>query len=244
MTMNIQLFVPCLVEDFRPEIAEATARVLARAGARLRYPPGQTCCGQPLYKTGRFAEAREVALRFMDVFSGQEPVVAPSGSCVAMVRKGYALLFEDEPENLARARDLAARTFELSEFLVREMGVTSTGARLDGVAAYHDSCQVGRALGLTREPRELLASVDGLTVKELSRPEACCGFGGAFSVSHPNLSSAITADKIDDILATGADMAVTAEVSCLMNIHAALEKRGSTIKALHLAEVLDAGVRP
>lgn len=241
MTMNVQLFVPCLVEDFRPEIAEAAARVLTRAGARVRYPSGQTCCGQPLYKTGRFAECRDLARRFMNLFRGPDPVVAPSGSCVAMVRKGYQLLFEDDRAMLERARELASRTFELSEFLVRQLGVKDTGARLDGVAAYHDSCQVGRALGLTREPRELLASVSGLTVKELSRPDACCGFGGAFSVAYPTLSSAITADKIDDIMATGADIAVTAEVSCLMNIAAALEKRGSDIRAMHLAEVLDAG---
>jgi L-lactate dehydrogenase complex protein LldE len=241
--MNIQLFVPCLVEDFRPEIAEATARVLTRAGVRVRYPSGQTCCGQPLYKTGRFDESRDLARRFIDLFSGPDPVVAPSGSCVAMVRKGYQILFEDDRPMLKRARELASRTFELSEFLVRELGVKDTGAKLDGIAAYHDSCQVGRALGLKNEPRELLASVSGLTVKELSRPDACCGFGGAFSVAYPNLSSAITADKIDDIIATGADMAVTAEVSCLMNIDSALEKRGSAIRALHLAEMLDAGVK-
>lgn len=240
--VRVQLFVPCLVENLAPEIAAATARVLARAGAEVSLPPGQTCCGQPLYKTGRSAEARDLARRFLEVFSGPDPVVAPSGSCVAMV-KAYPKLLAGDPTRAAAARDLAERTYELSQFLVDVLGTDDLGAELNLVAAYHDSCQVSRTLGVREQPRKLLAKVRGLDLREPSRSATCCGFGGAFSMQFPEVSATLTAEKAEDLVATGAAAVVCAEPSCLLNLRGHLEKNfaDKSIRCLHLAEVLDSG---
>lgn len=242
--MRVQLFVPCLVENLAPEIAAATARVLTRAGAEVALPPGQTCCGQPLYKSGRHAEARDLAARFLDLFPGPDPVVAPAGSCVAMVR-AYPKLLANDPARAEAARDLAGRTYEFSQFLVDVLGVDDLGAQLDATAVYHDSCQVSRALGVREQPRALLAKVRGLTLAEPARPDSCCGFGGTFSVQFPEVSAALTADKAADLVATGAGMAVCAEPSCLLNLRAHLDKNHpGKVRCLHLAEVLDSGGAP
>jgi len=238
--MLVNLFVPCLVETAVPEVGEATARVLSRAGCTVTVPPGQTCCGQPVYKTGNLAQARQLAARYVELFDSGT-VVSPSGSCVAMVRR-YPELLAFEPALAAKARDLAERTYELSDFLVNVLGTTDLGAAMNARAAYHDSCQVGRVLGLRDEPRALLGAVRGLTVLELDRPDACCGFGGAFSVQFPDASERILQDKILDILAQTPDIVVSAEVSCLLNIRAGLEHAGSRVRALHLAQVLDHGM--
>jgi L-lactate dehydrogenase complex protein LldE len=235
---TVHLFVPCLVEDVFPEIGEATARVLSRAGVEVVYPPGQTCCGQMHYKLGRKDLVRPLAKRFLDLFDEAGAVVAPSGSCVNMVRQYPGLFTEDSPLR-RRAEAMAAKTFELCDFLVNELGAADLGARFPAKAAYHDSCQVGRALGLHREPRLLLEHVRGLTLVELARPERCCGFGGAFSLKFPDVSEAILEEKLDDILETGAEVVTTAEVSCLLNISSALKKAGHNIRALHVAQILD-----
>jgi len=236
----VHLFIPCLVEDVFPQIGEATARVLARAGARIVYPKGQTCCGQMQFKLGRPDLTRPLAKRFLEIFDGAGAVVSPSGSCVNMVRH-YPELFAEGSVLRASAVEMAKKTFELSDYLVNVLGVSDLGARFRAKAAYHDSCQVGRALGLHNEPRELLRNVTGLDLVELARPERCCGFGGAFSLKFPEVSEAILDEKIDDILETGADYVVSAEVSCLLNISSALKKADSPVKALHLAEVLAMG---
>ncbi len=237
---EVHLFIPCLVEDVFPQIGEATARVLAKAGARVVYPNGQTCCGQMQYKLGRPELVRPLARRFLDIFDEAGAVVSPSGSCVGMVRH-YPELFAQGSVLRTRAEAMAAKTYELSDYLVNVLGKRDLGARYPVKAVYHDSCQIGRALGLHEEPRELLRRVSGLTLAELSRPERCCGFGGAFSLKFPEVSEAILDEKIEDILKSGADCVVTAEVSCLLNIASALKKAGSDFKALHLAEVLAMG---
>lgn len=236
---TVDLFVPCLVEDFLPEVAEACVRVLSRLGVDVRVPGGQTCCGQPAYKSGRMAEARTVARRHMALFENSDCVVAPSGSCVHMMRARYFELFADEPAQRARARLLGARTYEFCEYLVKVLGVTDVGAAMAGRAVYHDSCQVGRALGLRDEPRALLDAVRGLTRLEVEHPNECCGFGGPFSVQHAGVSEAILEDKLEELLAVGADFVVTAEPSCLLNIRGGLEKAGAGLPVLHVAQVLE-----
>ncbi len=236
--MKVSLFIPCLVEHFRPEIGEAAAVVLARAGAELDFPADQTCCGQPAFKTGRRREARRLARRFIEIFEDAEAIVTPSGSCAAMVRKYYPGLFETEPDWQKRAEALGGRVFELTEFLVDVAGATDLGASLEAKAVYHDSCQVGRALGVKEQPLKLLERVKGLEMVELDHPETCCGFGGLFSLQFPDISEAITADKAADIAASGAEYVISAEVSCLMNIGGFLAKRPSRIEAVHIAEVL------
>jgi len=239
--LEVSLFVPCLVEDLYPEIGEAAARVLTRAGAKVLYPRGQTCCGQPVYEDGGFDQARSLARRLLNLFEHAGYVVAPSGSCVHMVKHCYLELFANEPAMLRRALDLSSRVFELCDFLVNVLKVVDVGAYLEGRAAYHDSCRVGRALGITKEPRILLCGVRGLELVELARPDACCGFGGAFCVRFPEVSEALVADKVADVLDLSADYVVSAEVSCFMNIKSYLEAHGLPVKALHIAQVLDSG---
>jgi L-lactate dehydrogenase complex protein LldE len=239
--MKVSLFIPCLVEDFHPEIGEATARVLDRAGVEVVYEPRQTCCGQLAFKTGHRSDARRFARHFLEVFDGAEAVVAPSGSCVSMVRNYYPLLFEQEPAWAQAAAAVASRTYELSEFLVDVAGVLDLGATWRSTAVYHDSCQVSRALGVREQPLALLRRVAGLTMLPLADTDRCCGFGGVFSLQFPEVSERMLLDKAAAIAASGAEYVISAEVSCLMNIGGYLDKAGAPARAVHLAEVLAGG---
>ena len=238
--MKVSLFVPCLIEQFHPEVAVATARCLARAGLEVHFPKNQTCCGQPVYKSGLRKATTKVAKHFISVFEDSQMVVAPSGSCVAMVRNEYPVLFRDDPVWRERALELGKRVFELTEFLVNKMGIEDLGAQWKGKAVYHDSCQVYRALGIYQEPRKLLAHVKRLDLVEMDRQDLCCGFGGPFSLKFPEISEAMVEEKVSYILATGAQYVIGAEISCLMNIGGYLEKQGHRVKAVHIAEVLGA----
>lgn len=238
--MKAFLFIPCLVEHVLPRVGEATAMVLSRAGVTPALPDGQTCCGQFAYKRGRPDLTRPLARRFVEIFEDAPVIVSPSASCTAMVRK-YPTLFEAGDPWRDRAARVAARTFELGEFLVDKLGCPDLGARYVARATLHASCQTTRALGVGDATEKLLAAVEGLTLLPLAHPERCCGFGGAFSVDYPEVSQAILAKKIDDIIATGAEAVITAEPSCLLNISSALAKRAVPVKALHLAEVLAGG---
>ncbi|MHC1789450.1 (Fe-S)-binding protein [Solidesulfovibrio sp.] len=238
--MEAFLFIPCLVEHVLPQVGEATAVVLSRAGLTPVLPKGQTCCGQFAYKRGRADLVRPLAQRFVEIFAAAPVVVCPSGSCTAMVRR-YPSLFDPADPWRERAEQVAAKTFELGQYLVDQLGLTDLGARFDATATLHASCQTSRVLGAGSQTEALLAKVAGLTLVPLSRPERCCGFGGAFSVDYPEVSQAILAEKIDDIVASGAEAVITAEPSCLLNIASALAKREIPVRPLHLAEVLAGG---
>lgn len=240
-TLRAHLFIPCLVEDCQPEIGEAVVSVLEHLGLRPELPRGQSCCGQLAYKTGDLDGARTLALRYLEVFRAPGPVVCPSGSCVKMVRTYPTLFAPGTPEH-ARATDLAGRTFEFCQFVAGELGRVELGAQLATRACYHGSCQVDRALGITQAPRDLLRAVRGLTLVEAARPDRCCGFGGVFSLQFTGVSQALVEDKTEEILATGAEMLVSAEPSCLMNIGGHLARRGSTLPTLHVAQVLALGL--
>ena len=235
------LFIPCLVEHVLPQVGEATAMVLSRVGLTPVLPKGQTCCGQFAYKRGRSDLVRPLARRFVEIFADAPAIVCPSGSCTAMVRRYPSLFAAGDPWR-ERVEAVAAKTFELGQFLVEQLGITDLGARYDATATLHASCQTGRVLGAGSPTEALLAKVAGLTLAPLARPERCCGFGGAFSVDYPDVSQAILAEKIDDIVASGAEAVITAEPSCLLNIAAALAKRELPIRPLHLAEVLAGGM--
>ncbi|MCB2185421.1 MAG: (Fe-S)-binding protein [Deltaproteobacteria bacterium] len=238
------LFAPCLAEHLLPDLLEATARVLARAGVRPTYPPKQTCCGQMAMKAGLRPQAARLARRFLKLFEDAEAVVAPSGSCVAMVRKYYPLLLADDPGAAAAARDLAARTWELSEFLVDVLGAPDLGSTWPGTAVYHPSCQVHRVLGVIDQPQRLLAQVAGLTLLPLEDAERCCGFGGAFSLEFPDISDSLGRRKALAVGDSGAQYLVVAEVSCLLNIAAFLPKLRIPVEPVHLAQVLAGGLGP
>lgn len=213
-------------------------RVLERAGCTVSFPPAQTCCGQATFNDGFWDEARTLARRFLDVFGDAPQIVAPSGSCAAMVREWYPHLFRDTPALAERARDIGHRTYELSEYLVRVLGRTDLGARFPATVAYHPSCHGLRGLGLREEPLRLLRAVRELRLVELKGADECCGFGGFFAVKFAGLSGAMLAAKLEAIEASGAEVVTATDASCLMHIAGGLARRGSGVRALHIAEVL------
>jgi L-lactate dehydrogenase complex protein LldE len=235
------LFIPCLVQDAMPEAGIACLQVLRAAGVDPVAPAGQTCCGQPLFKLGHAAKVRPLARRILDLFADADAVVCPSGSCTGMIRR-YPELFPDDPATAAKARSLAGRTYEFTQFLVDILHTTDFGATLPTTAVYHDSCQMGRSLGLAAQPRLLLSHVRGLTLVEPAAPDACCGFGGPFSMRFPGVSQALTHDKIQDILATRATTVICAEPSCLISIKGALAHNHTPLQTLHIAQVLATGL--
>jgi len=245
--MRVSLFATCLVDMFYPEVGEATVRLLRRLGCTVDFPPGQACCGQPAWNSGHRAEAAQMATALVAAFAESEYVVAPSGSCTGMIRANYPALFAGAPSGLqAEARALGAKTYELSEFLVKVLKVDlrTLGARFDGTVAYHTSCHMTRELGVRREPFQLLDQVEGLQVKPLERAELCCGFGGTFSVKLPEVAAAMADDKLEDIRATGADYLVSADGGCLMHLRGRMSRTGGGPEVLHLAELLERATRP
>jgi L-lactate dehydrogenase complex protein LldE len=240
---RVALFATCLVDQLFPRIGEAAARVLQRAGCDVVVPAGQTCCGQAVFNDGFWDEARGLARRHLDAFEDAEAVVAPSGSCAAVVREWYPRLFRHDPA-AARAEAAAARTYELSEYLVRVRGAADLGARFDAAVAYHPACHGLRGLGLREEPLRLLRAVRGLRLVPLAGAEECCGFGGFFAVTFAALSGAMLQTKLDAIEASGADVVTATDASCLMHIAGGLARRRSRVRAMHLAEVLAEGAGP
>jgi L-lactate dehydrogenase complex protein LldE len=234
---RVALFVTCLVDQLRPEVGHAAAAVLRRAGCEVSFDPRQTCCAQPAFNAGFRAEATRVARHLIGVLESAEAVVVPSGSCTAMIHRLPELFADDEAWH-ARAERLAARTHELSAFLVRELGVQDLGARWEGRVAWHDACHGLRELGLAREPRQLLGAVRGLELIELPNADACCGFGGTFAVDFPDISSAILERKLETLGAGSVDAISSLDASCLLQIGGALKRLGSPVRPLHLAEIL------
>ena len=235
---EVALFVTCLVDLFRPVVGFAAVRLLEGAGCTVTVPRSQTCCGQPAYNSGDRADATEIARRTIPALEPFDYVVAPSGSCAAMIRLHWPGLFAGNPEMAARAGAVADKTWELVSFLTDVRGVDSLDATCDAAAAYHDSCAGLRELGIDEQPRRLLAAVSGLVLKDLDGKQECCGFGGAFCVKYPEISDRMVSDKADDIEATGADLLLAGDLGCLMNMAGKLKRRGSAVQARHVAEVL------
>lgn len=235
--MRVALMVTCLGDALFPEVGVATVRLLRRLGHEVEFPQAQTCCGQPHFNSGYHDDARALARHTIETFADRGPVVAPSGSCAAMVKLEYAELFHDDPAWHARALDLAQRMHELSDFLVNVLGVEDVGARFPGRAAYHMACHL-RGLNLLSEPERLLRNVQGLEMVPLERFDECCGFGGSFSVRYPGISGAMVCDKATFIEKSGADVVVATDAGCLMNIAGRLRRMGSSVRALHLAQIL------
>ena len=235
---TVTLFIQCLVDTIYPEVAQAMVQVFRRLGIGLTCPTDQTCCGQPAFNSGYRQSARAAAKHFIEVFADAEQIVCPSGSCVNMVRHHYAELFPNDSRWLQRAQNLAGRVFEFSEYLVDVLGVEDLGVRFDGKVTYHDSCHLLRGIGVQEQPRKLLANVLGTELVEMHNSDYCCGFGGAFSVKYPDISNAMVADKVKNIIDTGADTVVGCDMGCLMNIQGKLSRMGSSIKVMHIAQIL------
>ncbi len=238
---TVLLFVPCLVDLVSVQTGEAVQNVLERLGLRVICPERQTCCGQPAFNAGYRQEARRLSKRFLEIFEGGLPIVSPSGSCVHMVRRHYPDLFRGDRTWERRARETAVRTFEFTEFLVDILHVEDVGAAFEGRITYHDSCQLARGLGIREQPRRLLRSLRGAEFVEMVDSDRCCGFGGAFSFKYPEISTALVQEKVEHILASGADAVVGCDSGCLMNIQGRLNRMGSRVKAIHIARILDSG---
>ena len=235
---RVALLVTCLVDLFRPSVGFAAVALLERAGCTVEVPRVQTCCGQPAYNSGDRADAKAIALQVIAAFAGYDYVVAPSGSCAGMVKVHYPEMFADEPEMLVKAQELASRTHELVSFLVDVRGVSSAAAVWPRQVTYHDACSGLRELGIKAQPRRLLGSVEGLSLKELPGAEVCCGFGGTFCVKYPEISDKMVTDKAADIAATGAEAVLAGDLGCLLNIAGKLSRLGHRIETRHIAEVL------
>jgi len=235
--MRVGLLVTCLVDFFRPTIGFAAVRLLEAAGCTVDVPRAQTCCGQPAYNSGDRADAKAIALQVVDAFAGYDHVVTPSGSCAGMIRLHYPELFPDDPA-LPRVRQLAARTWELVSFLVDVCGVQAVDARWHRRVTYHNACSGLRELGVKEQPRQLLASVGGLSMIELAGAEVCCGFGGTFCVKYPDISDKMVSDKTAEIVATGAAAVLAGDLGCLLNIAGKLLRQRHNIEVRHVGEVL------
>jgi L-lactate dehydrogenase complex protein LldE len=237
--MRVGLFVTCLVDVMRPSIGFAAIRLLEKGGAEVYVPPQQTCCGQPGYNSGDRVGAKALAAKVVAEFEGCDYLVAPSGSCSGMIKTHYADLFRDDPALLRRAAALAAKTYELTGFLVDVLKLDAVPGSLSATITYHDSCAGLREMGVKRQPRELLAKVAGLKLAEMTGCETCCGFGGTFALKYGEISTRLADNKCQDIAASGADAVVLGDLGCMLNIEGRLRRRGDAkTRVLHVAEVL------
>jgi L-lactate dehydrogenase complex protein LldE len=242
--MRIGLFVTCLVDAVRPEIGFSVLKLLEGAGHEVVVPESQTCCGQPAYNSGATDTARTLAAKLVGEFESFDALVVPSGSCGGQIKIQFPELFHDQPDMRMRVERLAARTYELTDFLVNVLGVKHLASGFSGSVTYHDSCAGLRELGVKEQPRRLLAQLPGVQLTEMKDCEQCCGFGGTFSIKYGDISGAIVDEKCRNVKATGADAVVLGDLGCMLNIEGRLRRTGDEkTRVLHIAQVLagDAG---
>lgn len=238
--MNVQLFIPCFVDQLFPDTAFNMVRVLEKAGCSVSYNPKQTCCGQAAFNAGFWDESKAVCQKFINDFQGTDPIVTPSASCAGFVKNYYSRLFDNSSVH-HQVQDLKQRTYEFSDFLVNVLQKTAFGAQLNGTATYHDSCAALRECKIRQEPRQLLSNVKGLSLVEMADAETCCGFGGTFAVKYDNISVAMGEQKVENALATGANYLISTDLSCLMHQQGYINQKGYRMTTMHLADVLVSG---
>lgn len=238
--IKVNLFIPCFVDQLFPETAFNMVKVLEKLGCEVIYNPNQTCCGQPAFNAGFWGEARPVGEKFIHDFSDYNYVVGPSGSCVGFVRNFYSELFDNSALHNA-CKQLQKNTYEFTEFLVNVLNVKDLGATLNGVGTYHDACGALRECKIKKEPRELLANVKGLELREMNECETCCGFGGTFAVKFESISSPMADQKVANAIATGAEYIISTDMSCLLHVDGYIKKNNLPIKVMHIADVLAQG---
>lgn len=238
--MKVQLFIPCFVDQLYPETAFNTIKVLEKAGCEIVYNAKQTCCGQPAYNAGYWEQAKDIGNKFLNDFSETEYIVAPSASCVGMVKNGFNDLFTNTIVH-NKCRSMQGNIFELSDFLINVLKRDYFGAELDGKAVYHDSCSGLRECKIKAEPRQLLAKVHGLEMVEMKDTDMCCGFGGTFAVKFDAISSAMAEQKVNNALAMNAEYIISTDLSCLMHLEGYIKKNNIPLKTMHIADVLANG---
>ena len=236
--MRVGFFVTCLVDLMRPSIGFAAIKLLESGGADVYVPPSQTCCGQPAYNSGDRPDTIALARKVVEEFEQCEHVVVPSGSCSGMIRTHYAELFADDPAWSSRVAALAAKTYELTDFLVNVLKVDRVPGTFAGTITYHDSCAGLREMGVKSQPRKLLGTMRGVQLSEMAESETCCGFGGTFAVKFGEISSRLADNKCQHIVNNGAESVVLGDLGCMLNIEGRLRRRGDATRVLHVAEVL------
>jgi L-lactate dehydrogenase complex protein LldE len=238
--MQVQLFIPCFVDQLYPQTGMNMVKVLEKLGCTVTYNTKQTCCGQPAFNAGYHNEARNVARKFLNDFPGDAPIVGPSGSCTGFVRNYYGRLFENSSERTT-CGTVQGRVYEFSEFLIEKLKVDNIGATLNGKATYHDACGALRECGIKQAPRQLLANVAGLEMIEMKECETCCGFGGTFAVKYEPISLGMAQVKVKSALETGAKYIITTDVSCMMHMQGYIDNQRLPIRTMHIADVLASG---
>ncbi|HCE58064.1 MAG TPA: Fe-S oxidoreductase [Prolixibacteraceae bacterium] len=241
--MNVAAFIPCFIDQFYPDTASNFIKVLQKAGCIVDYNPGQTCCGQPAFNSGYWKEAKSLAVKWLDDFSNVELIVSPSASCTGFIKNNYSKLFNNEQPTLEQFKEMTPRIFELSDFLVNYIQKHDFGAVFNHRVTFHDSCSGLREYGIKNEPRMLLQHVSGLELVEMENTTTCCGFGGTFVAKFHHISTAMTEQKLENALKTGAEYIVSTEASCLLNMEAYIRKQKLPIKTIHLADVLASGLK-
>jgi len=239
--MDVQLFIPCFIDQLYPETGFNTIKILEKAGCRVHYNPDQTCCGQPAFNSGYWKESASLAEKFLHDFHPGMPIVSPSGSCSSFIIHHYQKVLSDRPELLAQHALIKDSIYELSDFLVNVLKVENLGATFQHKVTFHDSCSALREYGLKDESRRLLKHVEGLELIEMEESDTCCGFGGTFAVKNKAISSAMAANKVRNAMATGVEYLVSTEASCLMNINGYAAKQKLPFKGIHLADILASG---
>lgn len=234
---EIELFVPCFIDQLYPDTAFSVVKVLERAGVKVHYNKKQTCCGQPSFNAGYWKKTLPLAQKFMNIVDTNRPVVGPSASCLGFVKNYYPKLSADVAFREQHER-LKPLLYELTDFLVNVLDVTNFDATFAHKVTYHDACAALREYGIKAEPRKLLANVKGLELIEMQHTDVCCGFGGTFSVKHSAISSAMAQQKVQNALNTGAEYIVSTEASCLMNLQGYINKHQLPIKTIHIADIL------
>ena len=237
---KVSLFVTCIVDMIFPDTGEATMDILEKQGVQVDFPEAQTCCGQPAFNSGFQEDSRQIARHFLEVFKDSEAIVTPSGSCASMVKHFYHELFKGQPEEKL-ADEVAAKTYELTQYLVDVLGVTDLGTKLNRpiTGMIHDACHGLRGLGIGRQPRALLSHVGNLSLVELPGADQCCGFGGLFAIKMSDISTAMMNDKLGNIASVPeADIIITGDASCLMHMNGGLSRNSSKQRVVHVAEVL------
>lgn len=238
--MNVQIFIPCFVDQLYPDTAFNMIKVLEKTGCSVTYNTNQTCCGQPAFNAGFWDEARSVCMKFVNDFNGTDLIVTPSASCAGFVKNYYTKLLDNSSVH-NEVKDLSKRIYEFSEFMVNVLQIENVGAALNGKATYHSSCASLRECNIREEPRKLLSNVKGLELSELKDAETCCGFGGTFAVKFESISIAMAEQKVENAVATGADYLISTDLSCLMHLDGYIKNKGYNLQSMHIADVLASG---
>lgn len=239
--MQVEIFIPCFIDQIYPDTAKNLVRLLEKIGLEVLYNPEQTCCGQMAFNSGYWDESRVLAEKLVKELSASgKPVIAPSASCMGMIRNYYPEFFHNSSLHL-QYKNLQPNLFEVTDYLVNVLNITDVGAVFPHRVTYHDACAALREYGIREEPRKLLAQVEGLTLIEMEESDTCCGFGGTFAVKNEPISVAMGQQKVEFAMATGAEYIISTEASCLMHLQGIIDKQNLPIKTIHIVDVLTSG---